>query len=280
MADIERGRAGGEEERLPWLEAVQDEDAERAPGTGRLVAAVMVALIAIGLVVGGVFWLRDRNRPGGSADGELIAAPAGPYKTRPDSPGGMQVEGQGDTAYAASEGTETNAAIDLNALPETPVAGAGNVTNADAAAAAPGAAVAGHKVATGPTPPPAKVAAADKGAAPARIAAPPAKPAPAPAKPAPAAAKLPAAQTAAAPEPVPTGGTIQLGAFSSQAKAQAAWKTLAGRFSFLSPLTMQVTAVKSGAATLYRLRTAAGGQAGTICGKLKVAGESCARVGS
>ena len=267
MADIERGRLAGDEERLPWLEAVDDEDAQRGPGAGRLLAALVVALVAIGLIVGGIFWLRDRSRDVSGSGGELIAAPAGPYKTKPGEPGGMQVEGQGETAYAASEGTETNAAIDLDALPETPISGSGRVTSADAAAASPKTAIAQGKVATGPTPPPAKVAAADKSGA-AVKAAPPVK-------------QEPAKQTvAAAPEPAATGGTIQLGAFSSEAKANAAWKTLSGRFAFLAPLAKSVIPVKTDSATLYRLRATAAGQAATICGKLKVAGETCARIGN
>ena len=73
-----------------------------------------------------------------------------------------------------------------------------------------------------------------------------------------------------------TGGLIQLGAFSSEAKANQAWKTMAARFAYLKPLTSSVTPVKSGGGTLYRLRASAGGDAETICGKLKVAGETCA----
>jgi len=71
---------------------------------------------------------------------------------------------------------------------------------------------------------------------------------------------------------------VQLGAFSSQAKATAAWKTLSGRFSFLSALTQSVIPTQSGDKTLYRLR-ASGGNAGDICRRLKTAGESCSVIG-
>lgn len=91
-----------------------------------------------------------------------------------------------------------------------------------------------------------------------------------------------AAPVADAPAPdAPAGaGTIQLGAFSTEAKANAAWKALAARFSFLEPLT-PVIAPKAvaGGATLYRLRAAAGATAIAICGRMRVAGESCQVVG-
>ncbi|MET0375202.1 MAG: SPOR domain-containing protein, partial [Rhizorhabdus sp.] len=78
--------------------------------------------------------------------------------------------------------------------------------------------------------------------------------------------------------PASGGSTIQIGAFSSEAKAKAAWKTLSGRFSFLAGLTELVVPVQSGEKTLYRLR-ASGGNAGDICRRLRTAGESCSVVG-
>jgi hypothetical protein len=83
-----------------------------------------------------------------------------------------------------------------------------------------------------------------------------------------------AAPKAAAPKAL-AGGTIQLGAYGSAALAKDAWSKLSKRFAYLAPLAMSVEPVEVGGSTLYRLRAGAGGQAGTICGKLKVAGESC-----
>ncbi|MDB5688932.1 MAG: hypothetical protein JWL91_808 [Sphingomonas bacterium] len=235
MSDTDR--ALHDEDKLPWLEpAVNNEDRRKGGGTGAVVAALLAALVALGLVVGGVFWLRD-NGPSalGGGDGELIAAPAGPYKQKPAEAGGMKVEGQGDAAFAASAGADVNAAIDISALPETPLTGAGSATPDDA----------------------------------------PAAPAPAPAAQVAAAPSAGTAGATAAAAPV-TGGLIQLGAFSSEAKANQAWKTLAARFAYLAPLTSSVTPVTSGSGTLYRLRASAGPDAATVCGKLKVAGENCA----
>src|SRR5688572_7835980 len=103
MSDFSRDRLDtADEDRLPWLEAVEDEDDEPGVGAGKLIAALIAGLIALGLIVGGVFWLRDRTADG-SGEGELIAAPEGNYKQQPETPGGMQVAGQGDVAYSASE---------------------------------------------------------------------------------------------------------------------------------------------------------------------------------
>jgi len=109
--------------------------------------------------------------------------------------------------------------------------------------------------------------------------APPTRTAEAPAK-APAATPTPAATPAtpaAGGAPVAGGATIQLGAFSSQASANNAWKALSGRFAYLAPLTHSVMATQSGGKTLYRLR-AGGPGASALCGRLRVAGESCVQV--
>lgn len=267
MSDIDRGRTAGDEDRLPWLEPVE-EDRASAPGTGKTIAALLVTLLVIGLVVGGIFWLSASRPRAGS--GDLIAAPEGDYKVRPDQPGGMKVEGEGETAFAASDGRETNASIDLSAIPEAPVAGAGSVTTADAASG--GIARAPAPAAAAPLPA-APAAAPTVPVAVARVAP---RPAPVP----PAVAAPVAADVAAAPAAPATGGTqVQLGAFGSEAKANAAWKTLSTRFAFLAALPKAVIPVEAGGKTLYRLRAGAGGQAGSICARLKVAGESCAVIG-
>lgn len=106
-------------DRLPWLEAVEEENASDGPSALKLIAAVLIGLVAIGLVVGGLFWLGNRGG-GGEGDAELIEAPEGSYKVAPDAPGGMQVEGQGGTAHAASEGQEPQGSLNMN-VPEAPV---------------------------------------------------------------------------------------------------------------------------------------------------------------
>jgi hypothetical protein len=80
----------------------------------------------------------------------------------------------------------------------------------------------------------------------------------------------------AASQPARKGGAvIQLGAYGSQSGARDAWTRLSKRFAYLAPLTMSVEPTEVGGSTLYRLRATAGAQANTLCGRLKVAGESC-----
>lgn len=108
------------DDRLPWLEAVEEDGDEGGPSALKLIVAVLIGLAAIGGIVGGIFWLSNRDS---APDGppETIAAPEGPYKVKPDSPGGMAVEGQGATAFDAAQGGTPNASIDTDAVPETPV---------------------------------------------------------------------------------------------------------------------------------------------------------------
>lgn len=211
-----------DEDRLPWLEAVDEDEDEDGPSPLKLIVAVLIGLAAIGLIVGGLFWMGNRNAETGEP--ELITADAGDYKVQPDDPGGMRVDGQGDTSFAASAGSEPKGTINVNAVPEAPVSKAP--------------------------------------VAPAPVAAPPPKPKAAPAAPA-----APAAQA-----------SIQLGAFSSHASAEQAWKALSGRFKYLAPLSHSVTSVNVGGKTLYRLR-AGGPNASGVCGRLRVAGETCVSIG-
>ncbi len=109
-----------DEDRLPWLEAVEEDEGESGPSVAKLVAAIVIGLVAIGIIVGGLFWLGNRGAPGG--DDGLIAAPEGDYKVAPADRGGMNVAGEGDTAYAASEGAQPKGNLNVDAVPETPVA--------------------------------------------------------------------------------------------------------------------------------------------------------------
>ena len=123
MTDTDRELNLDEEDRLPWLEAVDNDDDEEGLSASKLLGFVIAALVALGLVIGGVWWLRSQQQGGGAGgQGELIAAAEGDYKIKPDEPGGMKVEGQGDAAFAASEGAEANGKIDLSARSETPLA--------------------------------------------------------------------------------------------------------------------------------------------------------------
>lgn len=271
MTDYSRDRLGPQDEdRLPWLEPVEEEYEEGGIGTGRLIVWLIAAVVVIGLVAGAFFWLRGSDKAA-SGDGALIRAPDSYYKERPGEDAAPV--GGDDIVYSASKGNEVESVIDTSGAAEAPV----NVERPQPAA--PVATVAVPPSASAPKVPPAA-----KSAAPAKPAATPsvdqtlatqaAKPKPVQ-KPAP---KPAVAEASPAKEPSSGGSMIQLGAFSSPAKANSAWKNLSGRFSFLSGLAQSVIPVQSGDKTLYRLR-ASGGNAGDICRRLRTAGESCSVVG-
>ncbi|HET9427694.1 MAG TPA: SPOR domain-containing protein [Allosphingosinicella sp.] len=232
MSDARTGDYGNGD-RLPWLEAVEEEEREEGPSRSKMIAWIIISLLAIAVIVGGLLWARNQSQPGGG-NGELIAAPQGDYKIKPGDPGGMAVEGEGDTAFAASEGEEPKGQLDTAAVPESPV-----------------------------TVEPSRPRTPVKAEAPRQV-------------PTEQAQSVPVAPAPAQPQgPV---GTIQLGAFSSQAAATRAWTALSGRFRYLAPLSHSVVPVQSEDRTLYRLRASGAGAAG-VCRRLRVAGEDCSIVG-
>jgi hypothetical protein len=209
MAGSRLGGAGDGDSR-PWLEPVEVEQEPSGPRLGKPILLAILALVVLGAAVGAYSWWSSQGATEGH--GELIPAPPGPYKVKPSDPGGMDVDGEGDTAFAASAGGEPQGKIDMSAVPEEPILKAAPRAKAGEAVPAPGA------------------------------------------------------------------GSIQLGAFSSEAAANAAWTGLAKRFAYLEPLTHSVVEVKSGDKTIYRLR-ASGAGAANICGRLKIAGEDCVPLG-
>ncbi|HEY0043930.1 MAG TPA: SPOR domain-containing protein [Allosphingosinicella sp.] len=109
------------DDRLPWLEAVAEEDERDGPSLLKLIVAVLIGLAAIGAIVGGIFWMTNRGGDTlASGEAEVIPAPDGAYKVKPTDPGGMQVEGEGDSAFAASAGGDPKAQLNTNAVPEAP----------------------------------------------------------------------------------------------------------------------------------------------------------------
>ncbi|MES2755561.1 MAG: SPOR domain-containing protein [Pseudomonadota bacterium] len=226
-----------DEDRLPWLETAED-DWREGPSWQKIAAFVAIGLALIAAAIYGIYWYKNRGGPAGT--GELIAAQDGDYKVKPDEPGGMKVDGEGDAALATSQGkADAGAAINLNAAPEAPVAGQ---------KASPGKApvVAGGAVAVPGSG--GKLTAARPGAAP----------------------------TAAAAS-ASRGALVQLGSFPSEAAANGEWASKSKRFGYLSALGKSVERAEVNGNTVYRLRVNAGsaGAATTLCGKLKVAGEAC-----
>jgi SPOR domain len=245
MNDVPRdGLNFEEEDRLPWLEPAMDDEEESGVSPLRLLGTVLAGLVLLALVVGGVYMLRSLKSDTG--EGEVIAAPEGSYKIPANEADAKKFQGVGDATFATSEGVERDGKIDASRLPEAPMAtapaangkasaNAEAVMGKGAIAAKPGLSVS------------AKVADETK-------------------------AGSGAVKAAVAPH---TGGAqVQLGAYGSSAMAQDAWAKLSRRFDYLATLTPSVQPVAVGNTTLYRLRASAA-NANALCGKLKVAGESC-----
>ena len=109
------------EEPLPWLAAVEDEDEPRGLSARRMLAALVVVLLA-GLIVAATFFWLGRRETVVNGPPELIKAPAAPYKVKPPNPGGLDITGESETAFETSAGEDKDSQLDLNKLPETPIA--------------------------------------------------------------------------------------------------------------------------------------------------------------
>jgi len=103
---------------LPWLEAVDDEDGPSGISGRKMFVALVMVLIAGAVVAGTFFWLGRRD-PAVVGEPQLIAAVPGPYKVKPDDPGGLDVTGESETAYSTSAGEDPDAALDIGKMPAT-----------------------------------------------------------------------------------------------------------------------------------------------------------------
>lgn len=93
-----------EDEPLPWLESA-DYDQDNSADTGRIVGLLLLGLIVVGALIAAIWALsRPDTDPQLVADGSVIEAPEGDYKTRPDDAGGSEVAGTGDNSFAVGEG--------------------------------------------------------------------------------------------------------------------------------------------------------------------------------
>lgn len=110
--------ASGDTESLPWLEPVDDEDQPRGVSARKMLAALLMVGIAVAIIAGTLFALGRQSK--GSGPPELIRAEAGPYKVRPDDPGGLDVAGDSGTAFATGAGEDRDAQLDVGKMTEPP----------------------------------------------------------------------------------------------------------------------------------------------------------------
>jgi hypothetical protein len=106
-----------DDQALPWLEAVDDEDGPRGVSARKMLVALVLVLAAAAVVAGTMFWLGRRD-PVVTGAPELIRAEPGPYKIKPQDPGGLDVAGDSETAYSTSAGEDPDSSLDVRKLPQ------------------------------------------------------------------------------------------------------------------------------------------------------------------
>lgn len=236
-----------EEERLPWLEAVEDEDAPAGISTAKMGTAIGVVLISAAAVAGTMYVVGSRSSVGGDGAPMLIEAPKEPFKVRPSDPGGLDIAGESETAFATSAGEDPDAQLDEKGLKEAPRIAVGTPTPAP--------------VEPRPAPKPAPKPETPKAETPK-----PTTPTPAP-TPAP----------APAPSPAVSGPQVQLGSFTNMAQAEAAWVLLASNYPQVAGLKKSIQEARVNGRTYYRVRGIAADRnaARAACAALVAAGEVC-----
>jgi len=98
-------------DRLPWLETADGYDYDDGASPLKVAFTVLAGLALLAAIVGAVYWAQRNQTGGATGNGELIAAQEGDYKVKPEDAGGKSFEGEGDSAFAASEGTKTGATL-------------------------------------------------------------------------------------------------------------------------------------------------------------------------
>lgn len=98
-------------DRLPWLETADGYEYDKGASPLKVAGLVLGGLLLLAVIVGGIYWLQRNQTGGAQGNGELIAAQEGDYKVAPDNREGKKFDGEGDAAFAASEGKKTGATL-------------------------------------------------------------------------------------------------------------------------------------------------------------------------
>ena len=114
MTDSNRDEDLGldDSDRLPWLETADGYEYEESASPLKVAGLVLAGLALLAAIVGGIYWIQRNQSGGASGNGELIAAQEGDYKVAPADREGKNFEGEGDAAFAASEGKKVEVSID------------------------------------------------------------------------------------------------------------------------------------------------------------------------
>jgi cell division protein FtsN len=109
MSDL---RTGYDDDSLPWLQEVEDEDSPRGISGRAMLFGLIAALVVVAVIAAIFFWLgRQDHSVAGSP--EIIRAPSDAYKVRPDNPGGLDVAGSSRTTYETSAGRDVDSRLVL-----------------------------------------------------------------------------------------------------------------------------------------------------------------------
>ncbi|MFZ4380457.1 MAG: SPOR domain-containing protein [Sandarakinorhabdus sp.] len=252
----------GRDEDAPWLAEAPPLAQPGGAARRRPMLNIAIAVLALGAIAAvGLLMLLGRKDAGSSqgymeaAQAPLIEADAGPYKVAPENREGLELEGNGEVIHEAARGEDVQSQIDLNAVPEEPIGRPRDLLPPDGAPIAPPPPVGqpvpvqvmpAQRPAQKPDTPP---AAATKPAVSAPAAQPVTKPAAAPAKPLP---KPLAAIAAELKKPAAGMTLVQIGAFSSEAKANEEWARVAGKGKLTGKRIEKLT--NSAGRTLWRVR--------------------------
>ncbi len=110
-----------DEESLPWLQPVEDEDGPRGISAKAMLLGLLAALVVAAVVAAAFFWIGSRD--GGLAgEPELIRAPDTPYKVKPENPGGLDIAGESQATFETSAGKDVDSRLNLGATGREDVA--------------------------------------------------------------------------------------------------------------------------------------------------------------
>lgn len=273
------------DEDAPWLAEAPPLSPAAGASRRRPVLNIAIAVLALGAIAAvGLLMLLGRKDNGSSqgymeaAQAPLIEADAGPFKVAPENREGLELEGDGEVIHEAVRGEDVQSQIDLNAVPEEPIGRPRDLLPSPGKAAAPpvpmGQPVPVQVMPPRPAPKPEAAALATPPARPVAVTKTPASaplPSPVPAKPL---ANIAAALQKPAVPAKPAAGmaVVQIGAFSSEAKAEEEWARVAGKARLTGKRIEKLTS--SAGKTLWRVRGQASDSA-AACQAIQAAKGAC-----
>ncbi len=230
------------EDSLPWLESDEDED-QGGFDMSQFLGFGAILLALLGAMVLGIWLLTNKTGDADMvADGSTIEAPEGPYKERPEDPGGKEFAGTGNVAPVVGEGqTREGVMADSDGADGDSSGGDSSGANGSGASAS-GATTAANTSASG---------SATSGST--------------------------GASAGSASTSSSSAVGVQVGAYGSRSRAEAGWQTLLGSSDALSGVRYRIVKGEADIGTVYRLQALASNRAAAdqLCNALKADGLPC-----